>query len=53
MAERVLEQVEQHQWDGNSGSRSGAFALPMLPDVLSEPDVWSEEDTVVIKRKAG
>lgn len=53
IAERVLEQVEQHQWDGAQTGRHGAFALPMLPTVLSEPDSWSEEDTVVIRRKAG
>ena len=53
VAEQVLEQVEQHQWDGSAGSRQGAFALPLLPNVLSEPDSWSDEDTVVIRRKAG
>ncbi len=53
IAEQVLEQVASHQWDGKQGTRQGAFAMPQLPTVLSGPDHWSEDDTVVIKRKAG
>jgi len=53
VAEKVLEQVAAHQWDGAIGTRQGALAMPLTPTVLSEPDQWSEEDTVVIKRLAG
>ncbi len=53
VAEQILERVESHQWDGATGARRGAFALPLLPTVLAEPDGWSEDDTVVLKRKAG
>jgi len=27
--------------------------MPMTPTVLSEPERWAEEDTVVLKRLAG
>ncbi len=53
VAEQILEQVAAHSWDGASGSRQGPFAMPLSPTVLSEPDHWSEDDTVVIRRKAG
>jgi len=53
VAEAILEQVAAHQWDGASGSRQGAFALPISPLVTAEADSWSEDDTVIIRRKAG
>ncbi len=53
VAEAILEQVAAHQWDGVSGSRQGAFALPFSPLVTVESDAWSEDDTVIIRRKAG
>jgi len=53
VAEQVLEQVAAHQWDGAAGSRRGALAMPLTPTVLSEPEQWSEDDTVVRKRLAG
>jgi len=53
VAEQVLEQVAAHQWDGAIGTRRGALAMPMAPTVLSEPERWAEEDTVVLKRLAG
>ncbi|NOY29288.1 MAG: Gfo/Idh/MocA family oxidoreductase [Planctomycetes bacterium] len=53
VAEQVLEQVAAHQWDGALGSRRGALAMPLTPSVLSEPEHWTEDDTVVLKRLAG
>ncbi|MCA9230091.1 MAG: Gfo/Idh/MocA family oxidoreductase [Planctomycetales bacterium] len=53
VAEQVLEQVAAHQWDGAAGSRCGAFVTPLAPSILSEPDYWAEDDTVILKRKAG
>lgn len=53
VAEKILVAVDQHRWDGGSGSRQGAFALPFSPLVTAEPESWSEDDTVIIRRKAG
>jgi len=57
VAENILEQVAAHRWDGASGTRQGAFALPFSPRfpsvVTDESDQWSDEDTVIIRRKAG
>jgi len=53
VAEQILEQVAAHRWDGNTGTRQGAYALPLTPTVTFEPDPWSAEDTVIIRRKAG
>ncbi len=53
VAEQILEQVAAHSWDGVAGNRHGALAMPLTPSVLSEPDHWSVDDTVVMKRKAG
>lgn len=53
VAEAILEQVAAHRWDGATGHRQGAFALPLSPSVTFEPDAWSTDDTVIIRRKAG
>ncbi len=53
VAEAILQEVAAHQWDGNAGTRQGAFALPISPLVTLESDAWSEDDTVIIRRKAG
>ena len=53
VAESILQQVAEHQWDGADGTRRGAFALPFTPTVSLETDPWSDEDTVIIRRKAG
>jgi len=53
VAEVILQQISAHQWDGATGSRQGAFALPLTPAVMFEPDTWSTDDTVIIRRKAG
>jgi len=45
--------VCSHSWDGASGTRQGAFVLPFSPQVAAEPDSWSDDDTVIIHRKAG
>ena len=53
VAEMILERVASHQWDGVTGGRSGAFAMPQHESVLETADIWSEEDTVILRRKAG
>jgi predicted dehydrogenase len=53
VAEAILQQVAAHQWDGASGSRQGAFALPLAPSLTFEADECSADDTVIIRRKAG
>ncbi len=53
LAEKILEQVEAHRWDGNSSNRRGPYAMPHHDTVLEVPDPWSAEDTVIIRRKAG
>jgi predicted dehydrogenase len=53
VAEAILEQVAAHQWDGLSGERQGAFALPFAPLLSMMPEAWAAEDTVIIRRKAG
>ena len=53
VAEQILEQVAVHAWDGELGTRSGALAAPTSSSVISLPDSWTEDDTVIIRRKAG
>ena len=53
VAEAILQEVAAHQWDGQLGTRHGAFALPFSPLVTAESDAWAEDDTVIIRRKAG
>ncbi|MCG8451307.1 MAG: Gfo/Idh/MocA family oxidoreductase [Pirellulales bacterium] len=53
VAERILQQVAAHAWDGQQGARRGPLAIPQTTDVVSLPDSWSEDDTVIIRRKAG
>ena len=53
VAHAILEQVEAHQWDGASGLRQGPLAMPESPHVLSVPEQWAVEDTVILRRKAG
>jgi predicted dehydrogenase len=31
VAEMILERIEEHAWDGTTGGRRGAFAMPALP----------------------
>ncbi len=53
VAEAILNEVAAHQWDGASGTRQGAYALPISPLVTADADQWSDDDTVIIRRKAG
>ncbi len=54
VAEAILQQVAAHQWDGELGTRQGAYALPISPLVTAGSDAWSDDDdTVIIRRKAG
>ncbi len=54
VAELVLERIREHRWDGATGSRKGALAMPTLPMVAALPeDNWATDDTVVLRRKAG
>jgi predicted dehydrogenase len=54
VAEKILERVRNHQWDGDAG-RTGPLALPLSPPAVpaAEEEVWSTSDTVILRRKAG
>jgi predicted dehydrogenase len=53
VAEQVLDRVREHRWDGASGVRKGALAMPILPLRAAVPeDNWATDETVVL-RKAG
>jgi predicted dehydrogenase len=55
VAEAVLQRVRLHAWDGVDGRRLGPLALPTTaaPAAAAAADMWSTEDTVVVRRKAG
>ena len=53
VAELILQKVAAHQWDGIAGRRQGPLAQPYFESVLEADDFWSEEDTVILRRKAG
>jgi predicted dehydrogenase len=55
VADMILDRVRSHQWDGTAAGRIGPLALPQSPAHLAtaSPDGWSEEDTVILRRKAG
>ena len=54
VAHKILNQVEAHQWDGHGGFRQGPLAMPESPHVLSVPEQWEIDDTVILpRRKAG
>ena len=52
VAEQILDKVSNHSWDGDSGTRRGALASPAASGIISLPDSWADDDTVII-RKAG
>lgn len=54
VAHEILAKVEAHQWDGSAGFRQGPLAMPDSPHVLSVPEQWEVDDTVILpRRKAG
>lgn len=54
VAHEILEKVEAHQWDGAESFRQGPLAQPESPDVLTVPEQWAMDDTVILpRRKAG
>ena len=53
VAEQILDKVAAHSWDGDQGTRRGPLAMPILPSVIPVAPSWSDEDTVIIRRKAG
>lgn len=53
VAQRIVEQVRSHAWDGQKSARRGAFAMPESLSMIAGVDPWSLEDTVVMRRKAG
>ncbi|TWU25937.1 Gfo/Idh/MocA family protein [Bythopirellula polymerisocia] len=53
VAESILHQVHAHKWDGIAGNRQGPMAQPHCDSVLDSDDFWSEDDTVILRRKAG
>jgi predicted dehydrogenase len=57
VAEKVLEAVRAHRWDGAEGTRQGPLAAPALPfraaaAAMAANDSWATDETVVL-RKAG
>ena len=55
VAESVLQRVRMHAGDGSDGRRLGPLALPTMaaPAAAAAADMWSTDDTVVVRRKAG
>ena len=53
IAEKILEQVAKHSWDGDGGTRRGPFAMPIGPSAMPGAESWPDDDTVIIRRKAG
>lgn len=55
IAERVLESLRQHAWDGSRDGRIG----PVVPGIERrvtasiQDALWSDDDTVILRRKAG
>jgi predicted dehydrogenase len=50
VAEMILDQIEQHAWDGTSAGRQGPLAMPALP-VLPAPARWQDDERP--RRRAG
>jgi predicted dehydrogenase len=50
VAELILEQIEDHAWDGTPAGRHGPFAMPALP-IISAPERW--QDDAKSRRRAG
>ncbi len=50
VAERILEQIAAHQWDGTSAGRIGPLATPR-PDVIPAPH-WHTRSVIPLERKA-
>ena len=42
VAERILERIAEHTWDGHTSGRRGPFAMPALP-ILGGPEHWLNE----------
>lgn len=56
VAERVLECIRRHAWDGADSRRVGPLAAPISPSPIAATlpgDGWSGDETVVLRRKAG
>ncbi|MCH2114316.1 MAG: Gfo/Idh/MocA family oxidoreductase [Pirellulales bacterium] len=53
VAEQILEQICDHSWDGAQGSRRGPLAMSRGDEAISGDASWSNDDTVIIRRKAG
>lgn len=53
VAEGILAETRNHNWDGVRGTRLGAMAMPHRDPRPEMVDLWAEEDTVVLRRKAG
>jgi predicted dehydrogenase len=55
VADMVLERVRSHQWDGSSAGRIGPMAAPVHSSdiAVASSEAWSDEDTVILRRKAG
>lgn len=50
VAERILEKIEEHTWDGKSAGRQGPFAMPALPIIAGTTQPAAEREH---RRRAG
>jgi predicted dehydrogenase len=50
VAERILEKIAAHQWDGTADGRVGPLAVPR-PDVIPAPH-WHTRSVIPLERKA-
>jgi predicted dehydrogenase len=50
VAEKILERIDEHTWDGHPAGRRGPFAMPALP-ILSGPAQWHDQPEE--RRRAG
>jgi predicted dehydrogenase len=51
IAERILERIEQHAWDGTSAGRHGPMAMPALP-IVAPNTHWHDQEPHE-RRRAG
>jgi hypothetical protein len=51
VAEQILDCIQRHRWDGESGNRKGPLAIP-TPSILRGPH-WSTSAAIQPRREAG
>jgi len=50
VAERIIDRIEEHSWDGTTAGRHGAFAMPALPIIAGTTQQPAEHHE---RRRAG